>query len=264
MITPVVQRWRDRQGLYRPLGEPIDTRAYEVAEIPDDTTARAFVELHHYSGSYPAARRRYGLYRGAALVGVAVLSHPASEAMLRSALPLSCAREAKVELGRFVLVDDVPSNGESWFLARVFELARAGGIEAIVAHSDPEPRVAADGTHVFPGHIGTIYQATNAVYVGRTERRTWRLLPDGTVLSPRALTKIRQQQRGYLGQVDKLVAAGAAPYRGGDWREWQRVAIATATRAYRHPGTLRYLWALDRALRRELPATLPYPKWGTL
>lgn len=31
MLTPVAQRWRDRRGTYRPAGEVIDTRLYEVA-----------------------------------------------------------------------------------------------------------------------------------------------------------------------------------------------------------------------------------------
>ena len=49
------QRWRERRDSYRPAGEVIDPRRFEVAPIPDDTTARAFVEAHHYSASYPAA-----------------------------------------------------------------------------------------------------------------------------------------------------------------------------------------------------------------
>lgn len=39
------------------------------------------------------------------------------------------------------------------------------------------------GALVFGGHIGTISQAHNAVYLGRGTARTHRLLPDGTVLA---------------------------------------------------------------------------------
>jgi hypothetical protein len=35
-----------------------------------------------------------------------------------------------------------------------------------------------------PGHVGTIYAATNAVYTGRATARTVKLLPDGTVFRP--------------------------------------------------------------------------------
>lgn len=55
------QRWRARRHLYRPAGEIISTHRYEVAEIPDDLTAKGFVLAHHYSASYPAARFRIGL-----------------------------------------------------------------------------------------------------------------------------------------------------------------------------------------------------------
>lgn len=51
MITSISQRWRDRRGTYRPAGEPIDTRRYEVAAIADDRTAKAFVVRHHTEAS---------------------------------------------------------------------------------------------------------------------------------------------------------------------------------------------------------------------
>ncbi len=259
MSPPRCQRWRDRRDTYRPAGEPIDTRRYEVAELRADGPARAFVQRHHYSGSYPAARARFGLFRSGQLVGVAVLSHPASEAALEASVPLPAPRLARAELGRFVLLDDVPANGESWFLARVFEQARREGFAAVVAHSDPEARTTADGKVVFPGHLGTIYQATNATYCGRTPPRTWRILPDGTVLSARGLSKLRAHDKGWSYVAELLVRHGAPP-PSGDWRAWVRHAVAIASRPLRHRGTHRYLWALDRSLRRHLPAPQPYPK----
>lgn len=63
VTAPDCQRWRDRVGSYRPAGEPIRTAEYELAPIATDREARAFVERHHYSGSYPAACARYGLHR---------------------------------------------------------------------------------------------------------------------------------------------------------------------------------------------------------
>ena len=71
------QRWTHGRGSYRVAGEPIDTRRYEVAPIADDTTPKRFVVQHHYSGTYPAARFRFGLFhRSGALEGVAVFSVP--------------------------------------------------------------------------------------------------------------------------------------------------------------------------------------------
>ncbi len=256
MITPVVQRWREGCARFKPAGEVIDPSRYEVALIATDTEARRFVERHHYSGSYPAARLRVGLYRAGELVGVAVFSQPPSQAALVASFPFACEG---VELGRFVLLDDVPANGESWFLARCFALARQR-FEAVVAHSDPFVRTSAAGESVFPGHIGTIYQATNAVYMGTTPRRTVRLLSDGTVLSARALSKLRLQDRGWRYVVELLERYGATSPTG-DWREWARGAVEQVSRPVRHPGNHRYVWGLDKASSRALPQTLAYPKF---
>lgn len=255
MITPSCQRWRNGAARYRPAGETIQTSLYEVAEIESDTEARRFVERHHYSGSYPAARMRVGLYRGSDLVGVAVFSQPASQAALVASFPFECNG---VELGRLVLLDGVPANGESWFMARAFELAR-GRFDAVVSHSDPMPRTLASGELVFPGHVGTIYQALNAVYRGITPRRTWRLLPDGSVLSARLLSKLRGHERGWRYGVELLVKHGA-PAPTGDWATWVKTSVDLVSRPVRHPGNHRYIWALDRAMARRLPPSLRYPK----
>jgi hypothetical protein len=56
-MTPPCQRWRDRRDSYRPAGEVIATQDYTVASLPSDAVAKAFVQQHHYSGTYPAVRR---------------------------------------------------------------------------------------------------------------------------------------------------------------------------------------------------------------
>jgi hypothetical protein len=248
----VNQRWYRRLGTWRDEHEVIDTRAHEVAEIVDDATPKAFVETHHYSGTYPAARARFGLYRGERLVGVAVFSHPPNEAVLRR---LPCERMAGVELGRFVLLPDVPGNGESWFLARCFEHLRARGIEALVSHSDPLPRRDAAGVLVLPGHVGTIYQSTNAVYGGRTKARHLWILPSGAVFSERTMAKIRARDRGHRYAVDQLVRHGAdRPGGDADLDAWLRSTLPRVARRVKHRGNHRYLWALDRRLRRAVAA----------
>nr|WTB11197.1 hypothetical protein OG546_48260 [Streptomyces antimycoticus] len=82
---------------------------------------------------------------------------------------------------RFVLLDACPGNSESWFLARRFEHLLARGVRGVVSFADPVPRRTASGVLVMPGHVGTIYAASNAVYAGRATARTVKLLPDGTV-----------------------------------------------------------------------------------
>lgn len=257
MITSTCQRWRLGRSSYRPAGETIATQNYEVSVTRSDKVARQFVEAHHYSGSYPAARLRVCLTRGDELVGVAVFSQPPSQAALEAALPFAGER---VELGRFVLLDSVPANGESWFLARAFRLARAEGFQAVVSHSDPVPVRNRAGELVFGGHIGTIYQATNGRYVGLTPTRTRRLWPDGTVLSARSITKLRLRERGFRPIVDELVQHGAAP-PSGDWRAWVKRAVENTTSTIRHRGNHRYLWALDPRVERYFPEGHSYPKF---
>jgi len=248
------QRWRARRDSYRPAGETFDPRAFDVAAMASDNTARAFVEAHHYSGSYPAARRRFGLFERGELVGVAVFSVPMRAEVLR---PWSL--EDGLELGRFVLLDGVRANGESWFLARCLDALKREGFAGVVSLSDPTPRTSAIGAVVFGGHVGTIYQASNAVYTGRASPQTLRLLPDGSVFSNRAASKIRQQERGWRYAVELLVAHGA-PEPRGDLHAWLREVVPAITRPLRHRGNHRYLFALSRVARRALPASLPYPK----
>lgn len=267
MITPVVQRWRERRDTYRPAREVVDLRRMEVAAIPGDTTARAFVEAHHYSGSYPAARFRFGLYERAELVGVVVFSQPVSDAVL-DCLPREGGERA--ELGRLVLLDRVGANAETWLVARCFELLRAEGLTGIVSLSDPIARTASDGGEVFPGHVGTIYQAGNATYLGRATARTLRLLPDGSVLNARTRQKLLAGERGWRYAADLLDAHGAPPLADGeDRRAWATRAIAQLTRPLRHPGNHRYAWALRRRDRKHIErwaeqrgcAGLAYPKF---
>lgn len=260
MLTNVVQRWRDRRGTYRPAGETIDTSRYEVASISDDRTAKTFVQAHHYSGTYPAARFRFGLHCGADLVGVAVFSQPVNNLSL-ACFPGEPAESC--ELGRFVLVDDVPANGESWFLARAFDLLRSEEMSGIISMSDPFPRTDAAGCRVFGGHIGNIYQATNAVYRGRARPDTLRLLPDGSVLHSRALAKIRKRDRGWRYSAALLEAHGAEPLGDhDDARAWLDIWVDRLCRTVKHPGNHRYAFPLTRACRKHLPPSLPYPKFS--
>ena len=267
---PPASGWRHGRDHYRPAGEPIRTADYDVAAIPGDATARAFVLAHHYSGSYPAARRRFGLYRrGGELVGVAVFSEPMNRRAVT--VPLGGDGSDAAELGRFVLVDSVPANGESWFLARAFACLRAEDWRGVVSFSDPVPRRTAAGAVVFPGHLGVIYQATNAAYLGRGTARTLRLLPDGAVLSERAISKLRARaarltagqgdaavvarERGWRYAAELLEGHGAGPAPADDGpalAAWTRRAVVELTRPLRHHGNHRYAWSFARDGRRHL------------
>jgi hypothetical protein len=259
LIVGTVQRWKDQRGSYRPAGEPINTRAFEVCAIDTDNEAKAFVQRHHYSGSYPAARERFGLYGRGGLVGVAVFSVPANP---RALDPAPGDNDSRVELGRFVLLDDVAANGESWFLARCMEQLRLAGYTGLVSFSDPVPRVAANGEVVFCGHLGTIYQATNGIYLGRSKAGKPRVLPDGSVFHARAIAKIRKRDQGWRYAARLLEQHGAELLTDDeDPVAWLERWLPALTRRMTHGGNLKYAWDLQRrGTKRRLPASLPYPK----
>lgn len=76
---------------------------FEVSELATDTEARLFIETHHYSGSYVAAIKRYGLYWHGMLVGVLVLSSPMNNRVLTNVFPDLVPGHESVELGRLCL-----------------------------------------------------------------------------------------------------------------------------------------------------------------
>ena len=81
------------------------------------------------------------------------------------------------------------------------------------------------------------------------------------MFSERSISKVRARERGWRYAVDQLVAAGAPePESTSDLRLWLRTALAAATRPLRHGGNHRYLLGLSRAVKRRLPASMPYPK----
>jgi hypothetical protein len=252
------QTWR------RPEDGGFDASRYAVAPI-SEPAARQFVTARHYAGdSWPSARLRYGLFDTAAgrnLVGAAVLGIPVAGAVLTGVFPGLAPYEESLELSRFVLSEQVPSNGETWFLARAFALAAADGIQGVVSFADPVPRLREDGTQVKPGHVGLIYAASGAIYTGRGTPRTLKLLRDGTVLSERALQKVRRQERGHEYVERLLVAHGARPPRAGQApAAWLAEALDSAgIRRLRHQGNHRYAFrlGLSRRARAAVPVALP-------
>lgn len=270
------QRWNHRRATFVVPPQTFNPKAHRVAIIEDDTTARDFVETHHYSGSYPAARARVGLYRrerwrADPLVGVAVFSVPMNQRTVGCWCRLdeqedspTLAPEEGILLGRFVLLDEVPFNAETWFLARAFKKLRAelDEVRVVLSYSDPVARTNAQGQRVFPGHIGTIYQAHNADYLGRATPRTLLLDPHGRVISDRLLSKIRGEERGIEHALARLREAGCPRRRALETgRAYvERVLRAGHLRRLKHPGNHLYRWSLDRRLELWPPPAPRRPR----
>lgn len=264
------QRWNGGASRMLPAepGQSFDRRRYAV-DVLHEAAAKGFVTEQHYSRSYPAAVLNVGLYGARSrLLGVAVFSVPMNQQVVPAYTSLPAAQG--VELGRFVLLDEVPRNAESWMLGRAFDLLRQEKqhLHAVVSYSDPVPRRAADGRVVMPGHVGIIYQAHNGRLVGRSSARTLHVGPDGRVLSERTLSKIRLGEAGAASAQRTLESMGApsrAPRESG--ADWVRRVLASGMfRPVRHPGNYCYAWPLvkggsrKRVLELGFRAALPYPK----
>ncbi len=259
------QRWQDRAEYRRPAGETIVPAEYAV-DVIHDRVARPFVEQHHYSGSYPAARLAVGLFRSVRLVGAAVFSVPMNEATVPRYTGLE--PNAGAMLGRLVLAPEVPANGESWFLARAFRQLRVEkpGVRAVISYADPMELRTPEGRVVKRGHWGTIYQASNAAYLGRSRPRNILVSARGQVISERAISKIRGGEQGREYAAAQLLELGAPARAPGEAAEaWiKRALAAMGAERRRHVGNFVYAFGLDadahRAVRDRNAPLEPYPK----
>lgn len=279
MIVNECQRWEERRERRVPANGTIITSEYEVAPITEDQVARLFIETHHYAGTASSTAHRFGLYWHGELVGVALFGPPASMNAHRLVWPTLAPDEA-VTLGRLVLLDCVPGNGESWFVAQCMKLLanpkryrpfkRDGSprrpVVGVESCADPIERYNEQGLVVFPGHVGTIYQALGGNYIGRTRRERHRLLFNGRIFSRRAISKIQGAESGWLRDVGRLVELGAVPIdHAADRAErsaWLDTWLGQLSTVLVHDGCLRYVWCLDPRRRRELLTAprLPYLK----
>ncbi len=247
--------------------EVIESGSADVAEekkMTAEERARAFVKQHHYSGTCSVASQIYGLYEEDELIGVAILGIPPGRLVLPSVFPDLVPYTQCLELSRFVLLDRAPANSESWFLARVWELAARTDLCGIVSFSDPVIRLNADGVPICPGHVGTIYQAANATYLGKSQARNFYQLPDGQLLHPRMLQKIKKGDKGWQYAEKRLVLAGARPRLASeDPSVWLQQALREAGAfTIRHSGLHRYAFRIGerrRFIRLGKPS-YPYPK----
>ena len=270
------QRWRNRRDSYRPPEEVINTREYEVELLAETKPAKQFILEHHYSGTFPATVYRFGMFCGDQLVGVATFGPGQNN---RTLMLWPNSELAALELNRFTLIDDVPGNGETWFLSRCFEILKREGLALVVSFSDPVPRRDSRGITVFPGHVGTIYQSFSVKgqrepggnYLGRSKPYTLHLFHDGRAMSNRAISKVRARAAGRLDKcqgweyaVDDLVEYGVGRptvTAGPGLLEWFLRALAEVTTPVHHPGNHKYAWVMDGRYAHYLGKSKPYPKW---
>jgi len=167
---------------------------YAVRQVPGGV-GRDFIKEHHYSKGCHNGPMCWGMFSGERLIGVCAFATPNSENVRRSVFGPEHVNRV-TELHRLVILDETPTNAESWFIARALRGLHEyrPNIWGVLSFADETE-----------GHSGVIYQATNAIYAGTTGRaRFWRD-PDGRLRHPRQsghnVTPEEAAEKGWVGEM---------------------------------------------------------------
>lgn len=147
---------------------------YVVAPMKS-SVGKAFIIEHHYSHGCHNGPMCYGLYDDSRLIGVIAFATPCSENVRRSVFGPEHVNRV-TELHRLVILDETPKNAESYFIARALRNLKLGRphLWGILSFADATQ-----------GHIGVIYQATNAIYTGSSSRARFFRDQNGRLRHPR-------------------------------------------------------------------------------
>lgn len=100
------------------------------------------------------------------------------------------------ELHRLVVLDNAPTNTESWFIVRALRGLKEyrPNIWAVLSFADTTE-----------GHNGTIYQATNALYTGMSSRARFYRGTEGRLRHPRQsghnVTPAEAKEKGWTSEM---------------------------------------------------------------
>lgn len=148
---------------------------YEVKRIPCKAAKEYIIKNHYSHGCHNAPSPCYGLFDKDDLIGVLMFATPCSE-NVRASIFGGENKDKVIELHRLHILDITPKNTESWFIARCLKMLKSDKpqIKAVISFSD-----------MTQGHNGTIYQATNFYYIGKTSPCTFYIDQTGRLRHPR-------------------------------------------------------------------------------
>lgn len=116
---------------------------------------REFARRYHYTGLGGNASWRWGLWHGAVLHGVIAYNLPTREACAAVFGPEQLHRVW--HMGRLAMSEDSPPNSESRLI---------GGSLRAIHQTRPDIWAVLTYADTTAGHLGYVYQATNALYTG--------------------------------------------------------------------------------------------------
>jgi hypothetical protein len=160
--------------------EPLEVSLFDVENLEEMPKVRdmtvgpvsvsdvaEFARRYHYTGIEGSALWRWGLWSDAVLHGVVAYNLP-TRSVCESVFGPDYFDKVW-HMGRLVLSEDSPRNSESRLIGlslKEIEKTRSD-IWAVLTYADPSV-----------GHIGTVYQATNAIYTGRSDASSVRYYID--------------------------------------------------------------------------------------
>ena len=136
---------------------------YSVRPIPNEQ-CREWLLYKHYAHKIPSISYSMGLYRDKILSGICTFGSPPSPPLCIGI----CGKEYSnivIELNRLV-VDNIDNNALSYFVSKSIKLL-------------PMPLIIVSYADTSMGYHGYIYQATNFIYTGLSDKRTEWQLKDG-------------------------------------------------------------------------------------
>jgi len=133
---------------------------YKVLQISYDQTKPFILDIH-YAKRMPSITYSFGLYLENELVGVVTYGSPASQSLCKG-IAGSEYKKIVLELNRLVLKNNI-KNEASYLVGNSFKLL-------------PKPSIIVSYADTNQNHSGYIYQATNFIYTGLSDKRTeWRM-----------------------------------------------------------------------------------------
>ena len=181
----------------------------------------------HYAKTVPSSSYAYNVYNEASeWCGTICYGIGANKSI---AQPFGMKPGEVFELVRVALNGKQPCTSEC-VAASLRQIHKdAPQLKLIVSYADADQE-----------HIGTIYQATNWIYLGKTD----------------------------VGDTSKFIVHGKVMHRKScysrGWvqnEEWLRANVDPNAKALRTKGKLKYIWVFDKKLRKEWQKkAVPYPK----
>lgn len=132
------------------------------------------VKFHYLHAMPSAVVAHYGVFSDDALKGVAILTTGARNG---HRVVMGARSSDNATLARLWLADDLGPNSESRVLGIVLRhLRQSTSLKFLLSYADPSA-----------GHLGTIYQATNWLYLGQTEGAGYLDVGEGKLRHPRSV-----------------------------------------------------------------------------